>query len=139
MQRSLLEGTRCACPGSTPQSEGLCPPGAGAVPFAVCRDTVTEVFTLSDPAIFAAQKHLIAAGWTVEPAGAAATALVLEGRLPDELLAGRAPRGPPAGGRDGLRRQRPRPARRDPGRARPGLIRARGGSAVEGPRRRRRF
>ena len=49
-----------------------------------------RVFALTDAAIYAAQARLVQAeGWTVEPAGAAAPALVLSGQIPSEWVAGR--------------------------------------------------
>ena len=48
----------------------------------------------SDEEIFAAQAVLVRAGLTVEPAGAAAFAAVLQGALPAELLDGRGPDDP---------------------------------------------
>lgn len=73
------------------QVQGLCPPAAGAVPLALCQAHGVRVFTLDDATIVAAQRRLVrAGGWVVEPAGAAAAALVWAGRLPADLLHGRA-------------------------------------------------
>ena len=44
---------------------------------------------MTDEEVFAAQAELVRAGEVVEPAGAATTALILNGRLPERLLEGR--------------------------------------------------
>ena len=70
--------------------QGLCPPYAGALAVEVCARSLDGVLLLDDPPVFRAQARLVnQGGWTVEPAGAAAAAVVLEGLLPPELLAGR--------------------------------------------------
>ncbi len=69
--------------------QGLCPLSAGALNTRICLRTVAGTITLDDDTIHAAQRRLVEAGWTVEPAGAAAPAVVLDGRLPAELLEGR--------------------------------------------------
>ncbi|MCA8922286.1 MAG: pyridoxal-phosphate dependent enzyme [Planctomycetes bacterium] len=94
MQRSLAAGAPVRLERIETAVQGLCPPTAGALPVAICLQTVDRVFTLPDAAIFAAQKALVGAGWTVEPAGGAATALVLSGSLPPELLEGRSAQNP---------------------------------------------
>jgi threonine dehydratase len=72
------------------QVQGLCPPGAGALNVEICSKLVDHMLTLDDPEIFSAQAHLVRhSKWTVEPAGAAATACVLSQRLPDVLTTGR--------------------------------------------------
>ena len=73
----------------TTDVQGLCPLSAGALNTRICLRTVSGTTTLADDAIHAAQKRLVEAGFTVEPAGAAACAAVLEGSLLEELLAQR--------------------------------------------------
>jgi len=68
--------------------QGLCPLNCGKVNVTICKETLTGTFTLEDEQIFAAQKRLVLAGETVEPAGAAAVAVVFEKKLPAELLEG---------------------------------------------------
>ncbi|TAH39520.1 MAG: threonine/serine dehydratase [Planctomycetota bacterium] len=71
--------------------QGLCPPSAGKLPLEICKCLGVRVFTLDDGAILAAQARLVReGGWEVEPAGAAAAALVFAGRLPAELFQARA-------------------------------------------------
>lgn len=93
MSRALEGGVPVEIGTITTAVQGLCPLSAGALNTAVCAGRVYAVRTLEDPAIFAAQARLCRAGWTVEPAGAAATAAVLEPgfleALPAELVAGR--------------------------------------------------
>ncbi len=78
----------------TTRVQGLCPLDAGRLNVAICLETIDRVFCLDDDVIHAAQARLVRAGETVEPAGAAAPALVFEGRLPVELLQGRDPGNP---------------------------------------------
>ena len=67
----------------TTDVQGLCPPAAGLRNTAVVSRYAHRVFTLDDGAIHAAQRRLVLEGaWVVEPAGAAAPALVLSGGLP---------------------------------------------------------
>lgn len=73
----------------TTQVQGLCPLNCGKLNVAIAKETLTGTFTLEDEQIFAAQKRLVLAGETVEPAGAAAVAVVFEKKLPAELLEGR--------------------------------------------------
>ena len=73
----------------TTQVQGLCPLEAGARNLALCMRYVEGIVTLSDEEIYAAQKVLVDAGLTVEPAGAAAFAAVREGAIPPEMLEGR--------------------------------------------------
>lgn len=70
--------------------QGLCPPASGELNTEICRKTLAGMFTLSDEKIFEAQKSLVhQGGWVVEPAGAAAPALILGGALPDNWLENR--------------------------------------------------
>jgi threonine dehydratase len=70
--------------------QGLCPLSVGERNLAIARPCVREAVLLADAEIHAAQAALIRAGvGPVEPAGAAAAAVVLGGRLPGELFAGR--------------------------------------------------
>lgn len=69
--------------------QGLCPLYSGHLNIEICSCTLDDVLTLEDELIFAAQAALVARGEVVEPAGAAAPALVLSGRLPAALLEGR--------------------------------------------------
>lgn len=75
--------------------QGLCPLSVGKLNLAICRETVDAALALDDATILAAQRELVReGGWTVEPAGAAAAAAVLAGRLPPRLLEGRGPSNP---------------------------------------------
>ena len=73
----------------TSKVQGLTPAYSGQLNIDIARDCVTAVVPLPDEAIFAAQEELVRLGERVEPAGAAAYAVVRAGRLPAELLAGR--------------------------------------------------
>ena len=56
----------------------------------ICLELLDHMLTLGDPEIFAAQAHLVRhSDWSVEPAGAAAAAVVFSRRLPGALTAGR--------------------------------------------------
>jgi threonine dehydratase len=79
----------------TSHVQGLCPPGVGAINLALARELVDRVLTLPDEVIFAAQAELVRrSGHSIEPAGAAAAAVVLAGRLPEVLPARLLARGP---------------------------------------------
>jgi threonine dehydratase len=89
MTRALAAGAPVPV-ASTSAVQGLCPPAAGRRNTAIVAALAERVLTLGDLAIFAAQRRLVReGGWVVEPAGAAAAALVLSGRFPEDLLAGR--------------------------------------------------
>ncbi len=70
----------------TTQVQGLCPLDSGALAIDICAETVDEILLLEDEAIFAAQRRLVAGDEVVEPAGAAAAAVVFSGLLPARLL-----------------------------------------------------
>ena len=75
--------------------QGLCPLSAGRLNTELSAGIVERVLTLEDAAIFASQRDLVRrGGWVVEPAGAAAVAVVREGLLPARLLAGRTAENP---------------------------------------------
>lgn len=70
--------------------QGLCPPSLGARNLAVLQSARVGALGLDDTTILDAQRRLVReGGWVVEPAGAAAVAAVLAGRLPEAWLAGR--------------------------------------------------
>jgi threonine dehydratase len=90
MSRALQAGRPVIGEPVTTEVQGLCPPGAGRLNCEICLGLLDHMLTLTDPEIFAAQARLVRqGGWTVEPAGAAAVALVLSGHLPAELTQGR--------------------------------------------------
>jgi threonine dehydratase len=79
----------------TTSVQGLCPLSAGELNTAVCLQTVQAMRALDDGTILAAQAVLVKrGGWTVEPAGAAAAAVVLDRHLPGEWLEGRSASNP---------------------------------------------
>jgi len=89
---SLAQGMAQGAPvhiAVTSKVQGLTPAYSGQLNIDIARDCVNAVVGLSDEAIFAAQEALVRLGERVEPAGAAAYAVVHSGRLPPELLAGR--------------------------------------------------
>ncbi len=70
--------------------QGLCPPSLGRLNLAICQTGRVQALALSDAEILEAQGELVRrGGWTVEPAGAAAVAAVLAGRLPSAMFAAR--------------------------------------------------
>jgi len=93
---TLRLGVEAGEPVSPPiesQVQGLCPPQSGRWNIAIARAAVHRLVAQSDAQILAAQARLVnEGGWTVEPAGAAGAALVLNAeleRLLPELIAGR--------------------------------------------------
>jgi threonine dehydratase len=92
MKRSLEQGRAVTLDKITTKVQGLCPPYSGRLNTEVCGVHVDQVITLPDEDIFAAQRELVQrGGWVVEPAGAAAAALVLARKLPALSLIGRTP------------------------------------------------
>lgn len=90
MKLSLERGQAVALERITTKVQGLCPPYSGKLNTLVCGSTVDSVVLLSDEQIYAAQAELVLrGGWVVEPAGACATAAVLQGKLPQLALLGR--------------------------------------------------
>jgi threonine dehydratase len=72
----------------TSKVQGLTPLYSGQINIDVCRATLDGVVLFDDEAAFAAQRHLVALGETVEPAGAAGMALFLSKLLPRDALEG---------------------------------------------------
>ena len=89
MTRGLAAAAPVTLDEITTAVQGLCPLDAGALNIEVCLATLDGVVLLEDEAIFAAQARLVAGGEVVEPAGAAAAAVVYSERLPEGLLVGR--------------------------------------------------
>ena len=89
MSRGLASGAPVLLEEITTDVQGLCPLSSGAINVATCMETVDGVMLVSDEEIFAAQAALVKTGEVVEPAGAATTALVLSGGIPEALLEGR--------------------------------------------------
>lgn len=89
---SLSRGVEAGAPvhleSITSKVQGLTPTYSGQINVDVCRATLDGIVLLDDAEIFDAQKRLVALGETVEPAGAAATAVVLSRKLPQALYAG---------------------------------------------------
>lgn len=94
MTLGLEAGESVPVPEITTQVQGLCPLNSGKVNVGICVETLDGMFTLEDEQILAAQKRLVLAGETVEPAGAAAVTVIFEKLLPDELFEGRGPGDP---------------------------------------------
>lgn len=90
MTLALERGAPVTLATITTEVQGLCPLNVGALNLEACRRFVERVVTLDDAPILDAQRRLVReADLTVEPAGAAATALVLTGGLPASWLEGR--------------------------------------------------
>lgn len=73
----------------TTRVQGLCPINTGALNLAICNRHVEGMVALEDEEIFAGQRRLVQAGYTVEPAGGAGLGAVLAGAISEELLEGR--------------------------------------------------
>ena len=69
--------------------QGLCPLDAGRRNLDVCARTVDGVIQLDDERILAAQSRLVQAGEVVEPAGAAAAAVVFSSLIPKRWVESR--------------------------------------------------
>lgn len=90
MTAALEAGRSVSLDTTGSEIQGLTSPNAGELPRAIVAEYAEAVLTLDDARIFAAQERLVReADLAVEPAGAAATAAVLEGALPARLLEGR--------------------------------------------------
>jgi len=81
LTRGLERGAPVAVEPITSKVQGLTPLFCGQINIDIARATLDGVFALSDARIFAAQKRLVAGGEIVEPAGAAACAVVFMGGL----------------------------------------------------------
>jgi threonine dehydratase len=94
MTRAIAAGRPVRLSEVTTTVQGLCPLQAGRITHEICSRHVT-VLTLDDETILAGQRTLVRdGGWVVEPAGAAAAALVLARVLPADLFRGRSARDP---------------------------------------------
>lgn len=94
LTRGIAAGAPVHLASITSKVQGLTPTYSGQINVDVCSATLDGTILLSDDAIFAGQKRLVAAGEVVEPAGAAAFAAVVARKLPAELLAGRTSKDP---------------------------------------------
>ncbi|MCY2959447.1 MAG: pyridoxal-phosphate dependent enzyme [Planctomycetota bacterium] len=94
LTRGMAAGAPVHLEAITSKVQGLTPTYSGQINVDVCSTTLDGTILLSDDAIFAGQKRLVAVGEVVEPAGAAAFAAVVTRRLPAELLAGRSSKDP---------------------------------------------
>jgi threonine dehydratase len=90
MSRALDVGRPVLGEPISTEVQGLCPSGAGHLNTEICLELLDHMLTLGDPDIFAAQARLVRhSDWIVEPAGAAAAAVVFSRQLPSELVANR--------------------------------------------------
>jgi threonine dehydratase len=89
LTRSLEAGRVVPLDRITTAVQGLCPLDTGELNLALAERHLRGTILLEDAEILAGQRILVRSGWTVEPAGAAAYAAVLQGALPAELLEGR--------------------------------------------------
>ncbi len=81
LTRGLERGAPVKVEPVTSKVQGLTPLYCGQINIDIARATLDGVFALSDERIFEAQRRLVRAGETVEPAGAAACAPVFTGML----------------------------------------------------------
>jgi threonine dehydratase len=93
LSRGVEAGRRVELEAIDTKVQGLCPLYSGQINVDVCRATLDGIVLVDDEEVFAAQARLVAGGETVEPAGAAAAAVVWSGKLPERLLAEAAERG----------------------------------------------
>ena len=89
----LAAGEQVTLDGVTTAVQGLCPLDSGRLNIAICLETLSGMFDLEDAEILDAQRMLVHGGHVVEPAGAAAVALVLSRRLA-HLFEGRSSQDP---------------------------------------------
>lgn len=97
LTRALLSGENRPLEQVTSTVQGLTPPRTGDINMEICSAALDATCLLDDETILAVQRVLLRAGEHVEPAGAAATALVLSGGLdviPKERLAHRSAQDP---------------------------------------------
>jgi threonine dehydratase len=82
MRKSLDTGAAAHLDSVDTIADGLAPPMAGEINFAIVRECVEDVVTVTDDEIVAAMQVIIerAKQW-VEPSGAAGVAALLEGRI----------------------------------------------------------
>jgi threonine dehydratase len=85
LTRSLAAGEVVPLERIATAVQGLCPPDTGELNLALARRHVQGTLLLSDEEIHGGQRTLLRAGFTVEPAGAAAFAAVEHGKLAPEL------------------------------------------------------
>ena len=88
LSRGVAQGAPVHLAAITSKVQGLTPTYSGQINVDVCRATLDGIVLLEDAEIFDAQKRLVALGEIVEPAGAAATAVVFARKLPAVLFAG---------------------------------------------------
>ena len=94
MTEGIAAGQPVFLPEITTEVQGLCPLASGDLNIAIAVEFVDHMVTVEDAEVYAAQSDLVQAGWTVEPAGAAAFAAVRCRRLPPELYEGRSASAP---------------------------------------------
>jgi threonine dehydratase len=83
MRRSLDAGHAVRLESTKTIADGLAAPMAGEIAFDVVKRTVTDVVLVTDEAIVGAMRDLLLyAKLFTEPAGAAATAALLDGKVP---------------------------------------------------------
>ena len=88
LTRGVEAGKPVHLPDITSRVQGLTPTYSGQINVDICRATLDGIVLLGDDEIFAAQAELVRSGETVEPAGAAAFAVVMARRLPERLFSG---------------------------------------------------
>ena len=82
MSRGLAAGQPVSLSTINTKVQGLCPLDSGKLNIEIAAACVDRVETIEDAPVFAAQARLIQhGGWPIEPAGAASSAFVFDGRL----------------------------------------------------------
>ena len=85
MYESFRRGSAFAYPQAESVASGLSPPYAGSHCYAECRKYVTDILLVSDDDLSEATTLLYDAGVVAEPAGAAAFAALIKGKIPESL------------------------------------------------------
>lgn len=85
MYESFRRGNAFALPEAKSVASGLSPPYAGALCYAQCLRFVKDILLVSDADLKEATAILYRAGIVAEPAGAAAFAALVKGKVPEDL------------------------------------------------------
>lgn len=85
MHESYRRGVAFSFPEAKGVASGLSPPYAGKMCFAECRKYVKDILLVSDEDLKEATSVLYRSGVVAEPAGAAAFAALIKGKVPETL------------------------------------------------------
>ena len=85
MNESYRRGAAFSFPSAKSVASGLSPPYAGAQCYAECRKYVKDILLVSEDDLRRSTAILYAAGLVAEPAGAAAFAALIMGKVPEDI------------------------------------------------------